>query len=126
VFVAFFGCHMVGDYLLQTDWQARYKTGGLGSDPRARQALASHIAVYTLCFAPALVWIGDEKGLVAALLSAAAIAVPHAIIDDGHLLGRWMISVKKVPEPFPLSLTQSVDQSFHIVCLVALALLVGA
>ena len=28
VFAAFLVAHMVGDYLLQTDWQARHKRGG--------------------------------------------------------------------------------------------------
>ena len=29
VFTAFLVAHMVGDYLFQTDWQARHKRGGL-------------------------------------------------------------------------------------------------
>ena len=32
VFAGFLVAHMVGDYLLQTDWQARHKRGGLGRD----------------------------------------------------------------------------------------------
>ncbi len=38
VLAAFLVAHMVGDYLFQTDWQARNKRGGLGSDPVARRA----------------------------------------------------------------------------------------
>ena len=38
VFAGFLVAHMVGDYLLQTDWQARHKRGGL-SDPAARRPL---------------------------------------------------------------------------------------
>ena len=48
---------MVGDYLLQTDWQARNKRGGLGGDPVARRALLTHVTTYTLAFVPALIWI---------------------------------------------------------------------
>ena len=40
VLAGFFVAHMVGDYLLQTDWQARHKTCGLGRDPVARRALS--------------------------------------------------------------------------------------
>ena len=47
--------HLVGDYLFQTDWQARNKTFGLGSDPVARRALFSHVLIYTLAFVPAVV-----------------------------------------------------------------------
>ena len=39
VFAGFLVAHMVGDYLLQTDWQARHKRGGLqrpGRPPPAR------------------------------------------------------------------------------------------
>ena len=39
VFAVFTVCHLTGDYLLQTDWQARNKRGGLGSNPVARRAL---------------------------------------------------------------------------------------
>src|SRR5256885_184688 len=39
VFSAFVVCHLVGDYLLQTDRQACHKHGGLGADPVARRAL---------------------------------------------------------------------------------------
>ncbi len=62
---------MVGDYLLQTDWQARHKTGGLGRNPVARRALLAHVATYTLAFVPALIWIGDELGAGWALLAGA-------------------------------------------------------
>ena len=43
VFAAFLVAHMVGDYLLQTDWQARHKRGGL-TDPAARRPLLTHVA----------------------------------------------------------------------------------
>src|SRR6187431_1493744 len=82
VFAAFLVAHMVGDYLLQTDWQARHKRGGLGRDPVARRALVSHVATYTLAFVPALIWIGDQVGAGWAVLTAALIAIPHLVLDD--------------------------------------------
>ena len=39
VFAAFLVAHMVGDYLFQTDWQARNKRGGLSGSAVARRAL---------------------------------------------------------------------------------------
>jgi hypothetical protein len=67
--------HVVVDVLLQTDWQALAKVGGLG-DPRARRALFRHVSTYTLAFVPALVWIGGETRVVRAVALGAFVAVP--------------------------------------------------
>ena len=67
VFVVLVVCHLAGDFLLQTDWQASNKYGGLGGDPVRRRALFTHIVTYTLAFLPALVWIGLETDLLAAI-----------------------------------------------------------
>jgi hypothetical protein len=47
VFAAFGLCHLAGDYMLQTEWQAVHKFGGLGRDRNARRSLllATHGAV---------------------------------------------------------------------------------
>ena len=42
LFAAFLVAHMVGDYLFQTDWQARNKRGGL-SGGVALRALTTHV-----------------------------------------------------------------------------------
>ena len=85
VFAVFVVCHLVGDYLLQTDWQATNKRGGLGTDPEARRALAAHILTYTLAFIPAFIWLGGEIG-AEVFADRAVIVVPHWIQDDGRLL----------------------------------------
>lgn len=123
VAIVLYVSHLAGDYLLQTEWQARRKYGGLGRDPEARRALLSHIASYTLCFAPALIWIGDELGAWEAIGLAALIAVPHLIVDDGRLLRAYMIRVKGCPDPPPRELTAAVDQAVHIASLLPVALL---
>ena len=92
VFAGFLVAHMVGDYLLQTDWQARHKRGGLGGDPVARRALLTHVTTYTLAFVPALIWIADELDPTWAIVSAVLIFLPHLMIDDGRLVAR-------LPEP---------------------------
>ena len=123
VFASFLVAHMVGDYLFQTDWQARHKRGGL-SGGVAFRALVSHVSTYTLAFAPALVWIGDELDAGWALLAAALIFLPHLVIDDARVVRFWIARVKRA-ERFDVGLAASVDQSFHVLSLFLVAILLG-
>lgn len=125
VFAVFIVCHMAGDFILQTDWQARNKYGGLGNDMERRRALWSHVLVYTLCFVPAFVWIGIEVDLPRALLAANLIFWPHLIQDDGRLLDAYMRRVKGLAAGGNLGLRVAVDQSFHLVFLFGTALYVA-
>ncbi len=124
--IVFWAAHLLGDFLLQTEWQAEHKTGGLGRDARARAALFSHVAVYTLCFVPALIWIGDSTDALAAVGLGAVIFLPHLVIDDGRLLHAYMLRVKGCPEPVSKGLLAAVDQSLHLLCLWGTALLAVA
>jgi hypothetical protein len=124
VFAAFVVCHLVGDYLLQTDWQALHKRGGLGSDPQARRALLAHIAGYTLAFVPALIWVADDIGAWA-VGAGALIAAPHMIQDDGRLLTIYMFRVKHTDPRAHPGVAAAADQSFHFLALFLTALLVG-
>jgi hypothetical protein len=121
-FAAFVVSHLVGDYLLQTDWQARNKRGGLGPDPVARRALLSHIASYTLAFVPALIWLAGEIGAWAVAIGA-LIAVPHLIQDDGRLLAAYMRHVKHADGQANPSVAAAADQAFHFLALFLTALL---
>ena len=125
VFAVFAVSHLTGDYLLQTDWQARNKRGGLGSGhPVARRALLSHIATYTLAFVPALVWLaGDLHAGV--LWVAVLIAGPHLVQDDGRLLLLYVARVKGRDAVATAPIVAVVDQSFHALALFGLALLAG-
>ena len=125
VLAGFFVAHMVGDYLLQTDWQARHKLGGLGRDPLARRALFAHVSTYTLAFVPALIWIGDELGIAWAVLAGALVALPHLVVDDGRIVGFYLTRVKHA-EATDARIAGPVDQSFHALSLCIVALLVGA
>ena len=116
--------HLAGDYLLQTDWQAENKHGGLGGDPVARRALLSHVTTYTLAFVPAFVWIGDEIG-AEVLAVAAAIFATHLVQDDGRLLTAYIVRVKGAGAAANRAVTTAVDQSFHILILFVMALWVG-
>lgn len=124
LFAVFILSHMVGDFLLQTDWQANHKEHGLGADPTARRALALHGLSYTLAFVPALVWVGSESGVATAVGIGALVGLPHVIIDDGRLVAAWVRQVKHVRESPATVVRLGVDQSLHVLMLAAVALLV--
>jgi hypothetical protein len=124
VFSVFLVCHLAGDYLLQTDWQAAHKRGGLGPDRTARRALLAHITTYTLAFVPAFIWMLDDIEWNV-LLVAALVAVPHMVQDDGRLLERYIALVKGEPATRNVAVTAVVDQSFHVLVLFLIALLAG-
>ena len=124
VLAAFAVCHLAGDFILQTNWQARHKHGGLGADPLARRALAGHIATYALAFAPAWLWIAAEHGWLAVLI-AAAVIVPHAIQDDGRAVRAYMVAVKQADPEADRLLAVFVDQAFHGVALFGAACLIA-
>lgn len=124
IFAVFIVSHLVGDFLLQTDLQAMHKRGGLSGDGQSPRGLLSHTLTYTLAFVPALVWLADDIGVPAALGTALLIALPHMVQDDGRLLDSFMRRVKGV-EPKPGGLLIAVDQSWHVLALFLVALLVG-
>jgi hypothetical protein len=123
-FAAFLVAHMVGDYLFQTDWQARHKRGGLTGGGIALRALMSHVTTYTIAFIPALIWIGSETDAVVAIVSAVLIFLPHLVVDDGRLVRFYLARVKRA-DGFDVGLAASVDQSFHVLSLSLVAILVG-
>ena len=125
VLAGFLVAHMVGDYLVQTDWQARNKRGGLSGGGVSRRALISHVTTYTLAFVPAFVWIGSELDALWAVAAAVLVYIPHLIIDDGRLVGLYLARVKRV-EGLNLGLAASVDQSFHVLSLFLVAIVIGA
>lgn len=125
VFVLFFVSHQVGDYLLQTDWQASHKRGGLGRNPVARRALFTHTATYIAAYIPAFIWIAVSLGWKT-LLIAVAVWLPHLIQDDGRLLTVYIRRVKGLDPIANHTIAAIVDQAFHMVALLGAALLVSA
>ncbi len=124
VLLALLVAHVVGDVLFQTDWEALNKRGGLTGSHSSR-ALLQHVFTYTVAFTPVLVWIGQDRSAVRALEVAALVALPHLLIDDGRIVTFWLERVKGAQRPGP-ALTIAVDQAFHIVCLLGIALLAAA
>jgi hypothetical protein len=123
LFGVFLLSHLVGDFLLQTGWQANHKSHGLGGDPEARRALVWHGLVYTLAFVPALVWVASESGVAVGFGVGALVLLPHVIIDDGTLVASWVRHVKHVEGPPSVVVRLGVDQSLHVLALAAVALL---
>jgi hypothetical protein len=125
VFAVFVVSHLVGDYLVQTDWQAQHKRGGLGGDPVRRRALFSHVISYTVAFVPAFVWIADDLGAGVAW-AVAAVFLPHLAQDDGRVLTWFVYRVKGCTDETAPVVFKPVDQTFHILALFALAIAIGA
>src|ERR1700760_4965687 len=125
VFVLFFVTPQAGDYLLQTDWQATHKGGGLSRNRVARRALLSHTFTYSLAYVPAFVWISSWLAWQT-LLVAAAVSIPHLVQDDGRLLTLYMRRVKGMEPSAHRTVAALVDQALHMVALFGAALLVSA
>jgi hypothetical protein len=124
IFGVFSVSHLVGDFLLQTDWQARNKYGGLGVDPTARRALFAHVATYGIAFLPAFIWLAGEIG-GATIGIAALILGPHFVQDDGRLLREYMRVIKRSTAAKGEFVAVAVDQSFHVLALFGVAMLAG-
>ena len=124
IFTVFAICHLTGDFALQTEWQAQHKRGGLGRDPIARRALATHVATYMLAFVPAFVWLWDSLG-AGVLAAAAVIAGTHYIQDDGRLVDAYLTLVKRTSAEARPLVAVAVDQTFHALLLFAVALVAG-
>jgi Protein of unknown function (DUF3307) len=124
IFAVLVVCHLAGDFLLQTEWQATHKREGLGRDRERRRALVAHTISYTFAFVPALAWLAGDLGAGGTAALAAGIFVPHMVQDDGRLLSSYVRAVKHT-EPAPGMLMLAVDQSFHLVVLFGLAVAAG-
>ena len=123
LFGVFLISHLVGDFLLQTGWQATHKGHGLGRDPEARRALVLHGLIYTLAFVPAFVWVGTESGAAGAVGVGALVLLPHVIIDDGTLVASWVRHIKHVEGTPSVVVRLGVDQTLHVLALAGVALL---
>lgn len=123
-FVALVVSHVVGDVLLQTDWQAINKSHGL-ADALGRRALTRHVLTYMIAFIPVLLWVGSRTTAGRAIAVGTLVAIPHLLIDDGTLVRSWLREVKRTTRP-GAGLLIATDQSFHVVCLLVAALVAAA
>ena len=126
VFSVYLVCHCVGDFLLQTEFQATRKAGGLGRDPVARRALFSHLFTYSLSFVPAFIWIGSNQSAGRLVATIAIVILTHLVQDDRRLLYRYTVTVKKADPPPDHPLWIFIDQSAHLLWLFSAALVAAA
>jgi Protein of unknown function (DUF3307) len=124
LFGVFLLSHLAGDFLLQTEFHATHKAGAFRARPDARRALASHGLSYMLAFVPALLWVAGDSGGAAAIGVAALVGLPHIVIDDGELVAIWVRQVKRGNGTPTTVVRVGVDQTFHVLALAAVALLV--
>jgi hypothetical protein len=126
VFTVLLVCHLAGDFILQTEWQALHKLGGLGRDPERRRALVLHVTTYSIPMLAALAWVAAERSVARAVAAAVVIVGTHLVQDDGRLLRIYVRRVKKTDPEFGTPLMIAIDQSFHIVWVFGAALLAAA
>ena len=119
-------CHTTGDFLLQTEFQATRKAGGLGSDPVARKALFTHLFTYSLTFVPAFIWIANHESAGRLIAAIAIVTLTHLVQDDRRLLYRYTVTVKKADPPPDHPLWIFIDQSGHLLWLFGAALAAAA
>jgi hypothetical protein len=130
--------HLVGDFLLQTRWQA---IGKFGWTPEAVWLRGKHVATYGWCFAVALIVAGEADA--GAVWFLAALLALH-FLTDGHRFERtpgeatvWAMlsrerrreewpeghaprSFQMPPNPWP-ALPLAIDQTLHVVQIAVLA-----
>jgi hypothetical protein len=99
-------CHMLGEYVTQTDWMAARKL--LDWRPRL-----IHVATYTagMVFVP----LQAHMSLARAVAFLLAIGIPHFIVD----CRRWASGEVWVAKPI------MVDQAIHLVCVAITATAFG-
>lgn len=108
--------HLVGDWLLQTDWMAREKE-------KQWKALVAHVFVWTICFLlPATAGLFSPLWLL-------WLAGTHLVLDGTRFVRWWMTFIKRVPEADLRGsawwLVVVVDQVFHLLTLVPVAATAG-
>jgi hypothetical protein len=118
VFETLLVAHVLGDWLLQTEWQAVNKG-------RNWKALVTHVVVYHVVLFIALgIKLGFDQPLVYAVVGV--LALVHGILDRQGFI-QWLmralrIVVERQPERW---LSIAVDQSVHFVLLAAAAILLS-
>jgi Protein of unknown function (DUF3307) len=120
VFLVLLAGHLVGDWIVQSDWQATNKT-------RSWAALAAHVAGYHLVMGLLLLIPVLRDGWPAgkALAALGVSAITHAVIDR-----RWPVRALLRAAGSPGFATVewgviAVDQALHLFILTMLALLLG-
>jgi hypothetical protein len=110
--------HILGDWLLQTEWQAQNKA-------ERWTAMFVHVTIYHVVLLAILV-LRYGTSAAPVYIAVAGLAVAHAVLDRkwpvAWLMRALRISVHRPPDRV---LTLVVDQSLHILLLACAALYLG-
>lgn len=96
--------HAVGDFLLQTNWQAENKS-------RIWKALLTHCLVYSIVVYLLALLAGGIS-----LISILVIFLSHVLLDKGNIVNWWIKTIKK-EQTDKVEIRFLVDQSLHILVL---------
>lgn len=97
--------HLIGDFLFQTGWMARYKATKWGP-------LLTHVVVYTLVVTLVGWWSGGLS-----VWAIVLIFVSHIVLDHKGFVGWWSRHVQSVTRPTDAWVTIMADQVFHVIIL---------
>jgi hypothetical protein len=118
LFEGLFIAHLLGDWLLQTEWQAKNKTTNW-------VALLIHVGIYHAVVLAFLIF-GFGLRHPAVLLVVAGLAVTHAILDRRHfelwLIRTLRLRINEDPERW---LVIAIDQSIHLILLAVASILLS-
>lgn len=103
-FAYLFVAHLIGDYLLQTNWMASYKTTKLS-------ALLAHCTVYTL----SMVVVAYFTFGALPLWAIAIIFFAHVFFDKRTFTVWWVENIMRTDSKQFGWLVIAVDQTFHII-----------
>ena len=123
VYLALLLSHLAGDFLLQTEWQAMNKRRARAATPSSAGRSPARPHLHRRVHPRAD--LARRRGRRARRgRCALAITLPHVFIDDGRFLRAWLSRVKHndAPETW---LVAAVDQTFHLVCLLPVAVVVA-
>lgn len=103
--------HLIGDFLLQTGWMAKYKA-------TKWIPLLAHVTVYT-----AVVAIAGTLSGGLSIEGLAVIFLGHVILDRKTFVAFWVRNIQTAKGPEQVWLSIVADQIFHIILLaVAIAI----
>lgn len=105
--------HCIGDWVLQNDWMAQNKQRSFLNAP-----CMVHCAIYTLT-QTVILWLGMPVSYTPLqfALFLAVIFISHYAIDATNAAGAWALLINQSPTDFVRIV---VDQTFHLIVIVAL------
>lgn len=102
--------HAVGDFLLQTSWQAENKS-------RIWKALITHGLVYSI-----VVYLFALLAGGISLISIVVIFLSHVLLDKGNIVNWWIKTIKK-EQADKAQIRFLVDQSLHVLVLLIISII---